>query len=90
MSKQEAILLLSRLQQTQRRVGLIIMNLCLNACRKARNLNASLRLYDDMLERSERPDLLSYTSLIVACGASKDWQLALQLHQVGEPFLASI
>ena len=50
--------------------------------RQARNLNAGLRLYSEMLERSERPDLLSYTNLIVACGASADWQLALVLHQV--------
>eukprot|EP00913_Durusdinium_trenchii_P000155 g139.t1 len=79
--------------QNRQKPNLIILNLCLDACRKARNLHAALKLFNDMQIESERPDMLSYTSLISACGYGAEWQLAIQLHEdalmTGQPDIFS-
>ncbi|CAK9115668.1 unnamed protein product [Durusdinium trenchii] len=89
---EEAVELMRSLQNRQK-PNLIILNLCLDACRKARNLHAALKLFNDMQIESERPDMLSYTSLISACGYGAEWQLAIQLHEdalmTGQPDIFS-
>eukprot|EP00438_Fugacium_kawagutii_P018860 Skav221106 [mRNA] locus=scaffold233:24911:30088:+ [translate_table: standard] len=80
----ESVELLNALQQQGLQPSLIIMNLCLNACRKAEKLHVSLQLYNDMLSRSERPDLLSYTSLISVCGLAVLTQQEPTQHRVSE------